>query len=138
VSRAAEEPLPKPVPEPTPETEAFWEGCAAGELRIQACEACGAYSFFPTIACQACHGPQLAWKTASGRGEVVTYTVVQRAMGAFSADAPFTLAIVRLAEGPQLMSRLVDADRAQLRAGMPVAVTFETRGDQSLPVFRPA
>ena len=130
--------LPKPVPEPTPETVPFWEGCAANELRFPVCDDCGVATFFPSVACQGCHGSSLTWKAASGRGEVVTYTVVERAMGAFSADAPFTLAIVRLEEGPQLMSRLIDTDRSALRIGMPVTVAFEPRGDQSLPVFRPA
>ena len=30
----------KPVPEPTPETQPFWDGCAAGELRLQRCTDC--------------------------------------------------------------------------------------------------
>ncbi len=132
------ETLPKPIPEPTPETAPFWEGCAANELRLPMCDDCGAATFFPSLACQRCHGTALTWKPASGRGEVLTYTVVERAMGAFAADAPFTLAIVRLEEGPQLMSRLIDADRSSLRVGMRVSVAFEPRGDQSLPVFRPA
>ena len=37
------------LPVPTPETQAFWDGTAAGELRLQRCDACGK-SVFPAAA----------------------------------------------------------------------------------------
>ncbi|MES2198421.1 MAG: zinc ribbon domain-containing protein, partial [Pseudomonadota bacterium] len=33
-------------PKPTPETQHFWDGTAAGELRLQRCDAC-ANVYFP-------------------------------------------------------------------------------------------
>ena len=46
----------KPVPVPTPETQPFWDGCAAGELRIQRCADCGRPYFYPRPVCPACGG----------------------------------------------------------------------------------
>ena len=43
----------KPVPVPTPETQPFWDGCAAGELRIQRCTDCGRPYFYPRPVCPA-------------------------------------------------------------------------------------
>jgi len=37
----------KAVPVPTPETQPFWDGCAAGELRLQRCNACDGGHYFP-------------------------------------------------------------------------------------------
>ncbi len=44
-------PTSKPVPEPTPETQPFWDGCAAGELRLQRCTICGQAYFYPRPVC---------------------------------------------------------------------------------------
>ena len=44
----------RPVPVPTPETQPFWDGCAAGELRIQRCADCGRPYFYPRPVCPAC------------------------------------------------------------------------------------
>jgi Rubredoxin-like zinc ribbon domain (DUF35_N) len=44
----------KPVPVPTPETQPFWDGCAAGELRIQRCVDCRQPYFYPRPVCPAC------------------------------------------------------------------------------------
>jgi uncharacterized OB-fold protein len=48
-------------------------------------------------------------------------------------------AIIELAEGPRMMTNLVDVDPSQVQFGMPVAVTFRAETDHfSYPVFRPA
>ena len=57
----------KAVPVPTPETQPFWDGCAAGELRIQRCADCGRPYFYPRPVCPACASRNVAWFTASGR-----------------------------------------------------------------------
>jgi hypothetical protein len=38
---------PRILPEPTPETRHFWDGCKAGELRLQRCVECDGGSYFP-------------------------------------------------------------------------------------------
>jgi len=42
------------VPVPTPETETFWAGTRAGELRVQQCGNCGRYYFYPRPFCRYC------------------------------------------------------------------------------------
>ena len=41
-------------PQPTPETQHFWDGTRAGELRLQRCNACGKVYFPPRPFCPAC------------------------------------------------------------------------------------
>ena len=129
--------LEKPIPMPTPDTQPYWEGCDEGVLRVQRCDDCGAHVFFPTVACQRCHSGALRWVDCSGEGEIKTFTIVRRGVGAFAADAPYTIAIVALDEGPQLMTYIVDCAEQDLAIGKRVAVAFEARGDRALPVFRP-
>ena len=49
--------------QPTPGTlaESFIAGCRVGELRLQCCDSCGAYQFYPRIICADCHGHDLSW-----------------------------------------------------------------------------
>ncbi len=41
-------------PKPTPETQHFWDGTQAGELRLQRCDACANVYFPPRPFCPAC------------------------------------------------------------------------------------
>ncbi|NIV77069.1 MAG: hypothetical protein GWN37_20215 [Gammaproteobacteria bacterium] len=128
----------RPIPVPTPVSEPFWEGCQRGEFLLQHCRSCDAKQFYPRSVCSACGASDLAWRAASGEGQIVTYTVVRRAiMEAFAERVPYVVAIVRLAEGPQLMSHVIDCDPDTVRIGAAVRLDFERLGeDASLPVFR--
>ncbi|MEU7748399.1 zinc ribbon domain-containing protein [Nonomuraea sp. NPDC049158] len=57
----------KPVPRPTPETQPFWDGTAAGELRIQRCMACARHYFYPRPGCPHCGSADVEWVRVSGR-----------------------------------------------------------------------
>ena len=72
----------KPVPDA--DTEPYWEGIRAGQLRLQRCQACGAAVFYPRAACPHCPGGPLSWFTAAGTGTVYSYTVAHRG----SASSP--------------------------------------------------
>jgi uncharacterized OB-fold protein len=129
----------KPVPEPTPETQPFWDGCAAGQLRIQRCLDCARPYFYPRPACPACGSARVEWFTASGRATLYSYVINHRPARGFEADAPYPIAVVQLAEGPRMMTSLtgVAATPEALVLDMPLRVTFEQRGGMSLPVFMP-
>lgn len=126
----------KPAPVSTPETQEFWNGCNEGILRVQKCETCESHVFFPTLICQKCRSDRLMWVDCSGFGTIKTFTIVRRAVGAFAPDAPYTIAIVALDEGPQLMTYIVDYQESDLKIGKRVTVSFQIRGNYSLPVFK--
>ena len=130
----------KNLPVPTVETAEYWAGCRRRELLIQKCADCGHHQFYPRILCEACGGRSLAWVTASGRGTVTSYTIVRRAVSeAYAPDVPYVVALIRLAEGPTMMSNVVACPADQVRVGMPVEVTFEAWSDTvTMPLFRPS
>lgn len=132
--------LGKLLPEPTIETEPYWQGCRDGQLLLQHCAACGQWQFFPRLMCVACGGEQLEWKPASGRGTVETFTVVQVPLTeAYAADLPYVVALIRLEEGPRMMTNLVACEAMDVWIGMPVEVTFEQWSEAVvMPQFRPA
>ncbi len=121
----------KPVPDA--DTEPYWAGIAAGELRLQRCAACGLAVFYPRAVCPHCFGASLTWFTARGTGQVHSYTVVHRAFGEFADQAPFTVALVDLDEGVRMMTRIVDAAPGQVAIGLPVELTVRPIGDASRP-----
>ena len=130
----------KPVPVPTPETQPFWDGCAAGELRIQRCTDCGKPYFYPRPVCPDCGSANVEWFTASGRATLYSYVINHRAAPGFADDGPYAIAVVQLEEGPRMMTNILGlpATPEALELDMPLQVTFEARGNVSLPQFRPA
>ena len=119
----------KPVPKPTPETVPFWEGCRAGELRLQHCGDCGRVQFPPRRLCSGCLSDAVTWEPASGRGTVRTWTVVTAtAEPALMADVPYFMALVQLAEGPTMLSGIRRCE-GEPTIGMEVEVEFEAPGE---------
>jgi uncharacterized OB-fold protein len=124
------------LPSPTPLSEPYWQGCRDGVLRLQHCTGCGRYQFYPRNLCSHCSGRELAWRDASGRGRVATFTVVRRGVST-AYEAPYIVALIDLAEGPRMMSWLVDTEPEDVVIGAPVTVDFEAWSDDvSMPVFR--
>lgn len=78
------------------------------------------------------------WVQASGRGKVLSFTIVRHAISdAYAADVPYVVALIRLDEGPTLMSNVIDGDPERVRIGMPVETVFEVWSeDLTVPKFR--
>lgn len=130
----------KAAPVPTPETQPFWDGTAAGELRIQRCLDCRGAYFYPRPLCPRCGSAAVEWFTASGQATLYSYIISHRPAPGFEAESPYAIAVVQLAEGPRMMTSLVGvpATPEALVLDMPLRVDFERRGDHWLPVFIPA
>jgi uncharacterized OB-fold protein len=130
----------KALPEPTPETAPYWAGCRAHELRMQFCTNCQQFVFYPRILCPSCLADLPEWRTLSGKGTLLTYVLSARPAPGFEAELPYAIAIVKLAEGPQLMTNLVNTTLTpeQLPAGLAVEVVFEEVNETiTLPKFQP-
>lgn len=129
----------RPLPTPTPETEHFWAGARAGELRLQRCDECDHVYFPPRPFCPACASRAVSVFAASGRGRLESYVISHRPHRTF--EPPYAIALVALEEGPRLMSNIVNCEQTPeaLVLDMPLEVVFEAQNDEiSLPLFRPA
>jgi uncharacterized OB-fold protein len=127
------------VPNPSPETQEFWDGTKAGELRLQRCEACDHAYFPPRPFCPRCAGRKVRWFTASGRGQLYSYVIHHRPVPGFVP--PYSIAVVELDEGPRMMTNIVHCPQTPeaLQLDMPVEVTFTQISDAIwLPQFQPA
>jgi uncharacterized OB-fold protein len=127
---------------PLPETDCgagpFWAGAARGELLVQRCDTCGHHQHYARLFCTACRGRSLQMVTSAGRGLLQSFTVVQRAPFD-DLPAPYIVALVKLDEGPTLLSHLIGCAPTDARCDMSVVVDFQPlRDGVVLPVFKPA
>jgi uncharacterized OB-fold protein len=76
----------------------------------------------------------LEWVPASGRGTVYSTTVVRQK----PPELPYNVALIDLAEGPRMMSRVVGAPPGEVRIGRAVIASIVTEEGEPLVVFAPS
>jgi len=120
------------------DTEFFWAGTKAGELRIQRCGECGALRHPPGPACLSCGALRnQGYQVAAGTGTVYSY-VVHRHPPVPGKELPIIVALVELTEGPRVMAELTGTDPDKVSIGMPVRTSFiRIDDDLVLPGWRP-
>jgi hypothetical protein len=122
-----------PAPQPSPETQAFWDAAAQGRFLIRRCTACGKAHWYPRPMCPFCWSEKTEWVEASGRGRIYSYSVMRR------APEPYVVAYVTLAEGPTMLTNLIDCDFDALAIGQEVQLKFSpTEGGPPVPTFTAA
>jgi len=89
-------------------------------LRAEVCNECGNTIFPPRDVCPYCAQQKQSWTNLSGRGEVYSYTTMYSAPTAFEEYTPYTVALVKLAEGPLITAQLTDVETGEISIGMPV------------------
>ena len=98
----------------------------------EVCPHCEAKLFPPRDICPECGGEAKSLYTFSGRGEVYSHTTVQDAPAGFEENAPYTVALVKLEEGPLLTAQLTDLGEEAVEIGTPVEmVTRRVRCDDA-------
>ena len=94
------------------------------------CPHCDNKIFPPRDVCPDCGGEAKDLYAFSGRGEVYSYTTVYDAPAGYQSDAPYTVAIIKLNEGPMITAQLTDLDSTGISIGAPVEmVTRKLRDD---------
>jgi uncharacterized OB-fold protein len=124
--------------DPSPETLEYWRGVARSELLIKQCAGCERHHHPRRILCYDCGSDDMRWVPSAGTGEVYTFSTVHRApTDALQAEAPYTVGILKLAEGVFFFARLSPADGSGVAVGAPAELDFEEVGAHGvLPVFR--
>ena len=119
-------------PAVNPETKPFWDAAREGRFLVPFCAACGRAHWYPRAICPFCAADKVEWREASGKGTIYTFSVMRR------VKEPYAIAHVTLAEGPTMLTNIVNCDFDKLRIGQPVAVVFqETEGGPPVPMFKP-
>ena len=114
----------------------FWDAWKADEaFLLHRCSVCGRHDW-PASCCTEHGGGPMEWVATSGVGVVDTYTIFHRAYTKeLASEVPYTLAVVRLAEGPYFHTRIVGIAPEAVMGGMRVRVR-KGQGDP-FPLFVP-
>jgi uncharacterized OB-fold protein len=99
-----------------PELLPFWAAAAEGRFLLPQCESCGQHHWHPRAVCPFCHSDKIAWREASGKGSIFSYSIAR------TWSPPHVVAFVRVVEGPVLLTKILDCDFAELRIDLPVHV----------------
>jgi uncharacterized OB-fold protein len=119
-----------PTPHANPETQPFWDAARNGKFLIKKCRTCDKAHWYPRAFCPFCMSDDTEWVEASGTGKIYSFSVMRR------APEPYAIAYVTLAEGPTMITNLVDCDFDALRIGQNVRVKLTpTDGGPPVPTF---
>jgi uncharacterized OB-fold protein len=114
---------------------AFFDGAAEGTLLLQFSPSSGLWSSPTATACETTQATDLQWRAASGRGRLVSWTIIPRRPVDDVVPPPTVIGIVELNEGPWLTVQLVDGAEESVRTGAPVTIDFVRPDDsESVPV----
>ena len=72
------------------------------------CEDCGAQELQGLRCCRRCGGTRIVTRTLTGRGTLVSWTVVRRPSGPFAGRDVFAVALVDLDDGPRVTGNLAE------------------------------
>jgi uncharacterized OB-fold protein len=121
----------------TDNNRGFWEGTAAGELRVQRCRVCDHLRYPIAPWCPECLDERWDWETLSGRGTVLSKLVFHQAYHAAWKDRlPYNVVLVQLEEGPRMISNVLPLSSEDFEVGDAVEVAFDTEGEVVIPRFR--
>lgn len=105
-----------------------------GDWRIQRCGGCGAHVFQPRVMCPECGLDAFEWVTPSGNGAVHSTTVIRRKP---ERGGDYNVALIDLAEGVRMMSRVEGVAPGDVCIGMPVTARLAQQDNQTVVVFDP-
>jgi uncharacterized OB-fold protein len=114
-----------------PGPDEIWRSASAeGRFLLQQCRKCGTCRFPPALVCSSCGSPDLVWKEASGQGRVYSSTTIRE------RDGSYNVALVDLAEGARMMSRVEGVDPGAVHIGMRVEARI-VQDPEPMVVFVP-
>ena len=124
------------VSAPDDASAGWWQATTERRLVIQTCRRCDHAQHPPRAVCVACSATDgLELADAEGRGTVDSWTVVHRAPRP-EVPVPYTIARVRLAEGPILLTVIDGPDEPALDDPVEVG-WFDLPDGRALPTFHP-
>lgn len=112
-------------PEVTADFEFWWDGIAAGELRIQRCAHCQIVRHPPHVRCARCGSFDTDWMLAPPTATVHSY-VVYHYPQLPGTSYPYAVGLIEVLEGIRVVMPLWPNDGAGIAIDAPVHLAWET------------
>ena len=124
-----------------PTVEAYLQNIQDGQFKAYKCVDCGMVIAPPSGSCYGCGSSKMEWTEVSGKGKLVSFTVIHIAPDEFAEEAPYYIAIIELAEGTRVSARLLGYDPLkpeEVKLGSNVKLEYETiESGKKYLTFRP-
>jgi len=124
-----------------PSVEKYLQNIQEGKFKAYKCVECGMVIAPPSGSCYGCGSSKMEWTEVSGKGKLVSFTVIHIAPDEFVEEVPYYIAIVDLEEGTRVSARLLGYDPLkpeEVKLGSDVKMEFETiHSGKKYLAFRP-
>jgi hypothetical protein len=110
-----------------PTVEQYLKNIENGDFKAYKCQECDAVVAPPSGACYSCGGTDMEWTSVSGKGTLVSFTVIHVSPDEFVDEVPYYVAIVKLEEGTSVTGRLMGFDPLkpeELEIGMDLVLDY--------------
>ncbi len=104
--------------------EQFYKFLSQGKLMAGKCRKCGKIHLPPRPLCDNCYSQSFGWLSVSGKGKLVTYTVISVAPQQFQSLTPYAVGILQLENGLRIPGMIQGVIQEQLRIGMELTLDF--------------
>ena len=116
----------------------WWEACDDGKVLIQRCQSCGALRHPPRPMCGECQSMEWDSIESTLDGEVLSHTEIHHPKIP-GYQYPLVCAVIKLAEGTNLVANIVGCSPSEVQIGMKVKGVLEQIDEKTmLPQFYPA
>ena len=106
--------------------EQFYKFLSQQKLKAGRCLKCGKIHLPPRPMCDNCFSQDFEWLQISGKGKLVTYTVIHVAPQQFQVLAPYAVGIVELENGLKIPGMIQGTTQEHLKIGMELNLDFGT------------
>jgi uncharacterized OB-fold protein len=125
-----------------PTVEQYLNNIQDGVFQAFKCVDCGMIIAPPSGSCYGCGSSKMEWTNVSGKGKLISFTVIHIAPDEFAEEAPYYVAIVELEEGTRVSSRLMGYDPLkpeEVKLGIDMKLDFEeSKSGKKYLAFKPA
>lgn len=127
-----------PQPYEDEDNATFLAGWREGKLLLQQARSGGQPFFYPRPLCPYTGSNDLVWIEASGRGHIVSFSLITRPNHpSFNDEVPIILAEIALEEGATLLGRVIAADATAVKSTAKVeTLPLPDAARYPLPTFR--
>ena len=125
-----------------PTVEQYQKNIEEENFQAYKCVECNAVIAPPSGSCYSCGGTKMEWTKVSGKGTIVSFTVIHIAPEEFQEEVPYIIAIIELEEATRVTARLLGYDPLkpeEIKTGTPVVLTYEKGASgKTYLAFKPA
>ena len=125
-----------------PTVEEYLKNIEEGMFKAYKCVDCGMIIAPPSGTCYGCGSSNMKWAEVSGKGKLISFTVIHIAPDEFVEEAPYYVAIIELEEGTRVSARLLGFDPLkpeEISLGIAVKLDYEKgKSGKTYLAFKPA